>query len=132
MVRRILATTLGIVALSLAALTPALTATPAGAAPTATRTTPVVSAIVGTLGYEGGAYPRGFHPTAGRVTVEFNNLPLVLLQRVGPSGHFQIPLPPGTYTVTGCGQGGLCGRPKTVIVRPDQVRQIRLIWAFVP
>ncbi len=132
MVRRILATTLGIVVLSLATLTPALAATPTGTAPTGTRTTPVASAIVGTLGFEGGAYPGGFHPTAGRVAVEFDNPPLVLVQSVGPSGHFRIPLPPGTYTVTGCGQGGLCGNPKTVIVRPEQVRHIRLIWALVP
>ena len=53
------------------------------------------SAIVGVLGYEGGGPTTKFHPTSGTVEVEFTNPPLVLLKKVGNSGHFRIPLGPG-------------------------------------
>ena len=106
-------------------------AAPAGA------TTALRSALAGELGYEGGPYPGSFHPTAGTVEVVFENVPLVLVKSVGPSGMFLIPLGPGTYSVVGCGpsSSGIshqCGRPKTVVLRPGEVDHIRLIWALVP
>src|SRR5271155_391950 len=70
-----------------------LQAAPAGAGTTAVHQ----SKIVGQLGYEGGAAPGGFHPTAGTVEVEFNSPPLVLLKHVGKSGNFTIKLSPGSY-----------------------------------
>jgi hypothetical protein len=95
------------------------------------------SAIVGVLGYEGGAATSKFHPTSGTVEVEFTNPPLVLEKKVGNSGHFRIPLRPGNYTVTGCGpssSGGspLCGQPQNITLRTGEVDHIRLIWAHVP
>ena len=115
--------------LALAAL--GLQVAPAGA------TTAPHSALAGELGYEGGAFPGGFHPTAGRVEVVFENVPLVLVKAVGPSGMFVIPLGPGTYSVVGCGPSSSgvshqCSRPKTIVLRPGEVDHIRLIWAFVP
>lgn len=64
-----------------------LQATPAHAATTSTPQ----SALVGKLGVEGGAYPGGFHPTAGAVEVEFYSVPLALERSVGPSGEFGAP-----------------------------------------
>jgi hypothetical protein len=61
------------------------------AAPAHAGTTPTQrSAIVGELGYEGGAVTSGgFHPTAGTVEVEFNSVPLV-----GRVEHRQWPVQP--------------------------------------
>jgi hypothetical protein len=106
-----------------------LMATPASAGATAGQK----SAIVGQLGYEGGAYPVGFHPTAGTVEVEFNNQPLVLERHVGKSGHFHIKLSPGGYTVIGCGpSGNQCSQPQNITLSSGEVDHIQLIWAYTP
>jgi hypothetical protein len=105
---------------------------------TAPATTSSQALLVGKLGFEGGPYPGGFHPTAGSVDVEFSNPPLVLVKQVGLSGYFRIPLGPGTYTVIGCGpstspgSSGLCGRPKSVTLTAGEVDHIRLVWAYAP
>ncbi len=94
--------------------------------------------LVGELGYEGGAYPGGFHPTSGSVEVEFDSLPIVLEKNVGKSGHFKIELSPGKYTVIGCGPSttgtpsSLCSQPRTLSLVAGEVDHIKLIWAFVP
>jgi hypothetical protein len=93
--------------------------------------------LVGVLGYEGGAPPGLFHPTSGTVDVAFANPPITLLKHVGSSGHFKIPLAPGSYTVTGCGPSssggqGICGRSKNIALSAGEVDHIRLIWAMVP
>lgn len=95
------------------------------------------SAIAGVLGFEGGGPSNIFHPTSGTVEVEFTNPPLVLLKKVGDTGHFRISLAPGHYTVIGCGpssSGGspLCGQPQNVTLKVGEVDHIRLIWAYVP
>jgi hypothetical protein len=95
------------------------------------------AALAGVLGYEGGAYPGGFHPTSGSVEVEFTLPPLILLKQVGPTGHFRIPLGAGTYTVIGCGpsSGGghpICGRPLNITLKAGEVDHVRLVWAMVP
>jgi hypothetical protein len=91
------------------------------------------SAIVGELGYEGGAFPGGFHPTAGTVEVEFNSQPLVLEKHVGKSGHFDIKLSPGSYTVIGCGPANSqCSQPQDINLAAGEVDHIQLIWARVP
>lgn len=96
------------------------------------------SAIVGVLGYEGGGPTTKFHPTSGTVEVEFNSPPLVLLKEVGNSGHFRIPLGPGSYTVIGCGPSSSsagsprCGQPQNITLKAGEVDHIRLIWAYVP
>jgi hypothetical protein len=91
------------------------------------------SAIVGQLGYEGGAYPGGFHPTAGTVEVEFNSHPLVLEKHVGKSGNFHIKLSPGGYTVIGCGpSGNQCSQPQNITLASGEVDHIQLIWAYAP
>ncbi len=111
-----------------------LQATPAHAATKPTHR----SAIVGELGYEGGAAPGGFHPTAGTVEVEFSSVPLVLEKHVGKSGHFRIKLSPGSYTVTGCGPvasgtaTGLCSQPQSINLVAGEVDHIQLIWADAP
>jgi hypothetical protein len=98
------------------------------------------AALVGKLGYEGGAYPDKFHPTAGSVEVEFDSVtPLSLEHRVGPSGQFKISLPAGMYTVIGCGPaasggtaGGTCGRPVNLTLTRGDVDHIKLVWAYAP
>jgi hypothetical protein len=108
------------------------------AAPAHAGTTPAhSSAIVGELGYEGGAPPGEFHPTAGTVEVEYNSVPLTLEKHVGKSGHFHIKLAPGSYTVTGCGPAttgatGQCGQPQNINLVSGEVDHIQLIWAYVP
>jgi hypothetical protein len=116
--------------------TMALQAAPAHAA---TPTPAPEALLVGKLGYEGGPYPGGFHPTSGSVEVEFYLVPLILDKHVGPSGHFKIPLGPGKYTVIGCGPSasvgtpkGQCSKPKNITLKPGQVDHIRLVWAMVP
>ncbi len=95
------------------------------------------SALVGVLGYEGGPAPGGFHRTSGSVEVEFANVPLALEKKVGSSGHFRIPLGPGTYTVIGCGPSSdgsqpLCTKPKNVTLKAGEVDHLRLVWALAP
>jgi hypothetical protein len=109
------------------------------AAPAHAGTTPTHrSAIVGELGYEGGAAPVEFHPTAGTVEVEFNSVPLVLEKHVGGSGKFHINLSPGSYTVIGCGSAasgtttGQCSQPQTINLVAGEVDHIQLIWAYAP
>jgi hypothetical protein len=111
--------------------TPALAGSDAGA-----KSTP---AIVGVLGYEGGAADN-FHPTSGTVEVEFTNVPLVLEKKVGSTGHFRIHVGPGTYNVVGCGPSSsssgaspVCGQPENITLKAGEVDHIgHLIWAYVP
>ena len=109
--------------------------------PAHAATTPSSQAeLVGKLGYEGGAYPNKFHPTAGSVVVNFDSMtPLSLEKRVGPSGLFKIPLPAGRYTVIGCGPSssggaanGQCGKPTNVTLAAGEVDHIKLVWAYAP
>jgi hypothetical protein len=121
-----------------------LVASSVAAAQGVTVPKPVDATLVGHLGYEGGAYPGGFHPTAGVVDVSFHFLPLVLVSTVGRSGKFSIRLAPGTYTVSGCetpvsGSSahpalttGPCSTPITLTLKAGQVKHLRLIWAYVP
>ncbi len=110
------------------------------AGPTQAATTASKEAVlVGELGFEGGAYPGGFHLTAGSVIVQFNLQPLVLDHPVGTSGHFRIPLTAGKYTVSGCGPsssssttGGLCSEPVNITLTPGEVDHIKLVWAYAP
>jgi hypothetical protein len=94
--------------------------------------------LEGELGVEGGAYPGGFHPTAGTVEVEFDSDPLVLEKKVGKSGHFKIRLSPGQYTVIGCGPttsgapSSQCSDPQTLSLAAGEVDYIQLVWAYVP
>ena len=136
--------TLAMIGLEAAPAHAASTAAPITAAPTtAAPTTPATAApgavLVGELGYEGGAYPGSFHPTAGTVEVEFYSMPLALLKHVGPSGKFRIPLGPGKYTVIGCGPSasvvpgaGECSSPLSVDLKSGEVDHVKLVWAYVP
>ena len=110
-----------------------LTALPAQAA------TPNAGAeIIGQLGYEGGAYPGTFKPTAGTVFVQFDLRPLQLVHAVGKSGSFKLHLSPGTYTLTGCGPAtstapvGQCGRPMTVTLVAHETDHLQLVWLMAP
>ena len=96
--------------------------------------------LVGKLGYEGGAPPGGLHPTSGSVIVNVDGpTPLSLEKKVGPSGHFKIPLPAGSYTVIGCGPSSSgsaasaqCSKPKNITLTRGEVDHIKLVWALVP
>ncbi len=123
-------------ALGLGVLASPLVAGSAGAQPVPP---PPPAQIVGHLGYEGGAYPGGFHRTSGTVEVIFDgDTPLALVKKVGPSGKFDFKLGAGKYTLIGCGpsssQGstGTCGKPVTVSLVNGEVDHIRLVWAEVP
>ena len=127
-------TLIAVAAASLAAMVPAAT-------PLAATLTPAgqPAELIGWLGYEGGPYPGGFHPTSGSVEVFFSSQPLVLNEKVGRSGHFSISLSPGKYTVTGCcpsapdgSTGRPCSTPKTITLTSVQVRHVELVWAYAP
>jgi hypothetical protein len=126
--------------LALAVATSSIAAVGLQAIPAHAATTTVSRAeLVGELGFEGGAYPGGFHPTAGSVEVEFTSVPLVLEHAVGPSGHFKISLTPGSYTVIGCGPSSStgsassqCSKPKNITLTSGEVDHIRLVWAYAP
>lgn len=111
-----------------------LQAAPAQAATTAGQR----ALLVGELGFEGGAYPGGFHPTAGTVEVEFDSQPLVLEKKVGRSGQFKIKLSPGKYTVLGCGPtasgspSSQCSAPQKVSLAAGEVDFVELVWAYAP
>jgi hypothetical protein len=131
---RLLRSIVGTVLIALAAVGVPAVATAAGR-PSA----PVGQAfLAGELGYEGGAAPGGFHPTAGTVVIRFALDPLVLATRVGSSGHFRIPLAPGTYEVNGCGPASTatstprCGALTTVTLTAGEVDHIRLVWLLAP
>ena len=132
--KRLVNLALAVPAASIAML--ALGAVPAHAAPT----TSSQAQLVGKLGYEGGAFPGKFHPTAGSVEVEFDSVtPITLVHRVGPSGRFRISLSAGKYTVIGCGPSsssgatqGPCGQPVNITLTPGEVDHVKLVWAMVP
>jgi hypothetical protein len=114
----------------------ALQAGPAHAA----TTTSSQAELAGRLGYEGGAFPDTFHPTAGSIEVEFDSVtPITLEHRVGSSGHFKIALPAGKFTVIGCGPSasggtasGQCSQPVNFTLTAGEVHHVKLIWAMVP
>jgi len=108
-------------------------------APTHAATVPKhQAALVGELGYEGGAYPGGFHPTSGTVQVDFTSHPLVIEKHVGSSGSFHFTLAPGSYTVIGCGPAesgtstNRCSKPKNVHLIAGQVHHLKLVWLEAP
>lgn len=88
--------------------------------------------IAGQLGFEGGAYPGGFHPTAGLVK-------FVGPQKVGPvkvpeSGAFTVHVVPGDYTLTGCSgtKNRQCGPPQQVAVKARTTSRVQVVWLLAP
>ena len=112
----------------------ALPGSPVGAASTSSAQ----AVLAGKLGYEGGAKPNTFHPTSGSVVVDFDSAtPLSLERHVGPSGNFRISLPPGSYTVIGCGPSDSnsgasapCSTPTNLTLTSGEVAHLKLIWAY--
>lgn len=88
--------------------------------------------IDGRLGFEGGPYPGGFHPTAG--LVKFTGPQKVGPVKVPTSGRFTVDVTPGAYTLTGCGgtKNKQCGPPKLVTVKADTTRHVRVVWLLAP
>jgi hypothetical protein len=88
--------------------------------------------IAGQLGYEGGAYPGRFHPTAGVVDVTGpRNAGTVT---VPGSGRFTLDVPPGSYTLTGCGgtKDKQCGPPQDVTVKAQKTSHVQVPWLLAP
>jgi hypothetical protein len=120
------------VMLATAAAAIALGAVSTTAAEGAARPLTTHGVISGRLGYEGGAYPGRFHPTAGLVKVAGP-------QKVGPikvpvSGHFSVPVVPGDYTLTGCGgtKNKQCGPPQQVTVKARGTSHVQVPWLLAP
>jgi hypothetical protein len=133
MVRRMALRVASVVLLATAAATIALGAvdTTAGVA----AATPLMTshgAIVGQLGYEGGAYPGGFHPTAG--LVKFTGPQKVAPVKVPQSGDFSVHVVPGDYTLTGCGgtKNKQCGPPQQVTVKARATTHVQVPWLLAP
>jgi hypothetical protein len=103
------------------------TAAVAAAAPTTSH-----GVISGHLGYEGGAYPGRFHPTAGVVT--FAGPQKVSPVQVPQSGHFTVHVVPGDYTLTGCGgtKNKQCGPPQQVTVKARATSHVHVPWLLAP
>jgi hypothetical protein len=98
---------------------------------TATPSTPR-GVVTGQLGYEGGAYPGLFHPTAGVVKFEGPQSPQRV--KVPESGDFTVDVVPGHYTLTGCGgtKNRQCGPSEQVIVRSRATTHVQVPWLLAP
>lgn len=116
-------------------------ATVAGVALGAVPTTVVAAAnpsatshgvISGQLGFEGGAYPGRFHPTAG--LVKFAGPQKVEPVKVPESGDFTVHVAPGDYTLTGCGgtKNRQCGPPQQVTVKARATSHVQVPWLLAP
>jgi hypothetical protein len=88
--------------------------------------------ISGQLGYEGGAYPGRFHPTAG--LVKFAGPQKVGPVKVPKSGNFTVHVVPGDYTLTGCSgtKDSQCGSPQDVTVKAGKTRHVQVVWLMAP
>jgi hypothetical protein len=88
--------------------------------------------ISGRLGFEGGAYPGRFHPTAG--LVKFSGPQKVGPVKVPKSGDFTVRVVPGDYTLTGCGgtKDKQCGPPQQVTVKARTTRHVHVPWLLAP
>jgi hypothetical protein len=88
--------------------------------------------IAGQLGFEGGAYPGGFHPTAG--LVKFVGPEKVRPIKVPESGDFTMRVVPGVYTLTGCGgtRNRQCGPPQQVTVKTRTTSRVQVAWLLAP
>jgi hypothetical protein len=88
--------------------------------------------IAGQLGFEGGAYPGGFHPTAG--LVKFKGPQKVGPVKVPDSGNFTVHAVPGDYTLTGCSgtKNRQCGSPQQVIVKARKTSRVQVVWLLAP
>lgn len=88
--------------------------------------------ITGQLGYEGGAYPGGFHPTAG--VVQIAGAGLTELQNVPKSGDFTVHVVPARYTLTGCSgtNDTQCGQPMHVKVKTGRTKLVQVVWLLAP
>ena len=106
----------------------AFTASPVAAA------SPLTShgVISGQLGYEGGAYPGTFHPTAG--LVKFAGPQKVGPVKVPKSGDFTVHVIPGHYTLTGCSgtNDKQCGPPQQVTVKARTTSRVQVPWLLAP
>ena len=88
--------------------------------------------ISGRLGFEGGPYPGGFHPTAG--LVEFVGPVIAGVVKVPKSGAFTIHVLAGRYTLTGCSgtRDMQCGSPQHVTVMAGATKHVRVVWLLAP
>jgi hypothetical protein len=88
--------------------------------------------ISGQLGFEGGAYPGRFHPTAG--LVKFAGPQKVGPVKVPKSGDFTVHVVPGDYTLTGCSgtKNRQCGSPQDVTVKAGKTRHVQVVWLMAP
>lgn len=104
----------------------------AGAQVAAVHTASPDGVIAGELGYEGGAYPGKFHPTAGLVRVAGPKLSQTV--EVGPTGRFSVVEPPAKYTLVGCGgtDDSQCGPAVHVTVKAGRTVHVKVPWALVP
>jgi hypothetical protein len=114
-----------------AALATGLCVTTAATGATATASTPR-GVITGQLGYEGGAYPGLFHPTAG--VVKFVGSKSFGRVKVPKSGDFTVDVAPGQYTLTGCGgtKNRQCGPSEQVIVKTRTTTHVQVPWLLAP
>jgi len=89
--------------------------------------------IAGQLGFEGGAYPGGFHATAGVVKVT-DGPHKVKPVTVPESGEFTVHVVPGTYTLTGCGgtKDKQCGPPQSITVEAGATIHVQVVWLLAP
>jgi hypothetical protein len=132
MVRRMAVRVASAVVLATVATSLALGAVTTTAAVAAASPVTSHGVITGQLGYEGGAYPGGFHPTAG--VVRFAGPQKVGPVKVPKSGHFTVPVEPGVYKLTGCSgtKNRQCGLPEKVTVKARTTRHVKVIWLLAP
>jgi hypothetical protein len=87
--------------------------------------------IAGQLGFEGGPYPGGFHPTAGVVKYAGPQTGRV---KVPGSGDFTVDVAPGAYTLIGCGgtRNEQCGPTQDITVKAHKTSHVQVVWLLAP
>lgn len=91
--------------------------------------------VNGQVGYEGGAYPGGFHATSG--SVKISNASAVRVVEVPTAAGFSVTLDPGTYTFVGCAgaQATQCAASylwQTVVVKAGSTQTVQLVTFLAP
>ncbi len=98
---------------------------------------PAKGTVAGQIGYEGGAFPGGFHPTSGSVKIVAATASASKVLEVGNSGNFKVLLAPGKYTFIGCAQAHAVqcaqkGLWQKVTVKSGSTQSVQLVTFLAP
>ncbi len=96
---------------------------------------PAYGTVTGQVGYEGGAFPGGFHATTG--SVKISNASSVRVVEVPTVAGFSVALSPGAYTFVGCAGAHATQCPvsflwQTIVVKAGSTQTVQLVTFLAP